>query len=340
MSDHTAEEEGVEPGEGALETSDQTPRDSKPNIGSVVNLASKAVPTVNQDSSLGRDDGLGVVKSLPRNLREGVAQNQLALLHGTETVLLAVAAIPDPVPEQVGDIDGSKDASVPAVLVRVVVGQKDGAVAVGERNTSQVPEDEHETPLLVVHVPGGDDELLTLGAGIGVEEVSHDEEPNLTRDVAILLILTSGSAKTEDEEDVPGHADLKEHLEVKNAKHAGVQLGTHEEIIDGVACHAVLLATPESGEVGSKADKEAAQNGDGQKRAKLINGVVQGPDAGEVQTGKTGECSVKTPVSVTVVGKLLATLMRQRLTVAPNTREKAVESTLNNEIRPVPSPDL
>jgi hypothetical protein len=59
-----------------------------------------------------------------------------------------------------------------------------------------------------------------------------------------------------------------------------------------------------------------------------------------VQTSKAGKSSVKTPVGIAVVGKLLATLVRERLTVAPNTREEAVESTLNNEIRPVPSPDL
>ncbi|KAI6749100.1 hypothetical protein HG531_008047 [Fusarium graminearum] len=340
VSDHTAKENRVEPGKGALETGDQTPRNGKPHIGSVVNLASKTVPTVNKDSSLRRDDGLGVVDGLPGDLREGVAQNQLALLHGAEAVLLAVAAVPHPVPEEVANKHGSQDTAVPAVHIRVMVGQVDGAVAVRKRNTSQVPEDEHEAPLLVVHIPGSDDELFALGAGVGVEEVSHDEEPNLARDVAVLLMLASGGTKTEDEEDVPRHANLEEHLEVENAKHTRVQLGTHKEIIDGVSSHAVLLAAPEGREVGDNANKEAAQNGNGQKRAKLVNGSVQRPDARVMQTGKAGKGGVETPVGIAVVGKLLATLVRKRLTVAPNTREEAVEGTLNNEIRPIPGPDL
>ncbi|KAI6752861.1 hypothetical protein HG530_013613 [Fusarium avenaceum] len=318
----------------------QQKKTGKPRIGSVVNLAGKAIPAVNKDSSLRRGDGLGVVDCLPGDLREGVAQDQLTLLHGTEAVLLAVAAVPDPVPEEVGGKDGSENTTVPAVRIGVVVGQVDGAVAVRERDTSKVPEDEHETPLLVVHVPGGDDELLSLGTGVGVKEVSHDKEPNLTRYVAVLLMLTSGGAETQDEKDIPRHANLEEHLEVENAKHTGVQLSTHEEVVDWVACHAVLLAAPEGREVGDKTDEEATEDGNRQKRAKLIDGCVHRPETRVVQTSKASKSGVETPVSVAVVGQLLTAFMRKRLAVSPDTREQTVESTLNNEIRPVPGPDL
>ena len=37
----------------------------------------------------------------------------------------------------------------------MVIGKVDGAVAVAKWHTGKVPEDEHEAPFLVVHVPGG-----------------------------------------------------------------------------------------------------------------------------------------------------------------------------------------
>lgn len=154
VSNHADEEEGVEPREGALKASDKTPRDGEPDIGRVVDLAGESVPTVDEDGALGGGDGLGVVDGLPGDLGEGLAPDNLALLHGTEAVLLTVAAIPDPVPEEVSREHGGEDAAVPTVDVRVVVGKVDGAVAVRKGNASKVPEDEHETPLLIVHVPG------------------------------------------------------------------------------------------------------------------------------------------------------------------------------------------
>lgn len=237
-----------------LESGDQAPGDGEPYVCSVVNLARQTVPAIDEDSALGSLYGLGIVDRLPGNLGEGVASHHLSALHGTEAILLAVAAIPDPVPEEVGSEHGYKERLVPAVLGGGVVGQVDGAMAVGQGNTSKVPEDEHEPPLLVVDVPGGDDELLTFGTGIGVEVVSHNEEPDFAGNVAVPLPLTSSGAETENEEEVPRHADLAEHLEIQNAKHAGVQLGTHEKVINGIARHAMLFATVQSREVGNEAD--------------------------------------------------------------------------------------
>jgi hypothetical protein len=173
VGNHADEENGIEPGEGApikmvsrclrfqarkevnlLKSSDQTPRHGKPDVSGVVNLSCKTVPAVDENGSLGGNNRLGVVDSLPRNLGEGLAPDNSTSLHGAESVLLAVAAVPDPVPEEVADVDCCKNSSVPAVHLRGVIGQVDGAVAVRERYTGQVPEDEHETPLLVVHIPG------------------------------------------------------------------------------------------------------------------------------------------------------------------------------------------
>lgn len=130
VGDHAAEEDGVEPREGALESGDETPRNGEPNVSGVVDLAGKTVPSIDKDSSLRRDDSLGVVDGLPRNLGEGLAPDHLAALHGSEAVLLAVAAVPNPVPEQVCGVEQDKSKSVPSVLRRVMVCEEDGAVAV------------------------------------------------------------------------------------------------------------------------------------------------------------------------------------------------------------------
>ena len=96
-----------------------------------MNLAGKTIPAIDQNGPLGRLDGLWVLDRLPRHLGESLAPNDLATLHGTEAILLAVAAVPDPVPEEVGGVESNQRGAVPAVLRGVMVGQVDCAMAVG-----------------------------------------------------------------------------------------------------------------------------------------------------------------------------------------------------------------
>lgn len=258
MHNHDAEEDRVEPREGRVEASDQTPAESKVHVASVVNLASVLIPTIAEKSvaSVGLDL-LGVLDSLPGELRESLAVHLEAALLGTEHVLLRVAGIPDPVGEEVASKEPDKNGPGVSVNLGVVVGKEDGAVAVRQRHTSHVPEDEHETPLLVVHVPGNGDHLLTLAAGVGVQEVGHEQEGHFTSDIAVLLVLTSATSKSDKEQDEPRQTDLEEHLEVKPAEQTRVQLSTHEEVVDVVAGHPVLSAAHKSRDVGDDRDNEA-----------------------------------------------------------------------------------
>ena len=86
-------------------------------------------------------------------LRERLAVQSGTTLLRSEHVLLAVGSVPDPVNEQIGDIERHKRPARPAVLGRVVIGQVDYAVAVRQGHASEVPKDEHEAPFLVIHVP-------------------------------------------------------------------------------------------------------------------------------------------------------------------------------------------
>lgn len=95
-----------------------------------MNLASKAIPAIDKDGSLRSLDSLGVLEGLPWHLGESLAGDEVSLLHGAEAVLLAVAAVPYPVPEEVSAVHGNQSEAVPAVGGGIVVSQVKGAVAV------------------------------------------------------------------------------------------------------------------------------------------------------------------------------------------------------------------
>ena len=341
VSNHAAEEDGVEPGEGAAEAGDQTPADSKVGVAGIVHLASEAVPAVHQDAVAGLGlDLLRVLDRLPGQLGEGLAGEHLAALLGAEAVLLRVARVPDPVDEQVAHVETDQREPVPPVLVRVVVGQEDGAVAVGERHAGKVPEDQHETPLLVVHVPRRHDQLLALGARVGVQVVRHHQEADLAGHVAVAIPLARCGAQGEQQKDVPRQAHLEEHLEVKDAEHARVELGAHEEVVDVVAGHAVGGAAGKGRDVGDDGHDEARDDGDREQGAELVDDLVQGEDAREVQNTSDGEGRVEGDVGRAVVLEHLAALVGERLAVGGDAGQEAVEGALEDEESPVPQPRL
>lgn len=238
MNDHTREEHGVEPREWALETSDEAPTDGEEEITCVMNLTRFAVPTVSQNLvSMGCLDCLWIGDASIFEVGEGSTLIDNTTFFLTELVLLRVGRIPDVVDVEVGD---GKEGSKPgwhAVLRRMVVSDVQGAVAVRERYTSHVPEDEHETELLVIHVPGRDDEVLALCAGAGVQVVCEEQEDGFERYVAILLVLLQASTEGKEEEDEPWNADLEEHLEIQNTEKSRVELRAKEEVNDEVVGH-------------------------------------------------------------------------------------------------------
>ena len=111
-------------------------------------------PPINQNpGAIGRSEGLGVLHGLPRELGESIAEHHGSTLLLAETVLLAVGRVPDPVHEQIRHVEEGQEVAVPVVFRWVMVGKIDRAVAVAQRHTSQVPENQHEAPFLIVHVP-------------------------------------------------------------------------------------------------------------------------------------------------------------------------------------------
>lgn len=136
-----------------LKSGYQTPVHSEPDICSIMDLSGQTIPSIHQNGALGSFDGLWVLHRLPRNLGKCISPHNLTFLRCSETILLTVATIPNPIPEDVANVHGSQDPAIPAIRSRVMIGEVYGAVTVRQRNTSEVPENEHEPPLLVVHIP-------------------------------------------------------------------------------------------------------------------------------------------------------------------------------------------
>lgn len=91
----------------------------------------RLTPPINKNlGAIVSGDSLRVLHSLPRQLREGVALDHGAALLLAESVLLAVGSVPNPVNKQVGDVEESKEETIPVVLRGVVISQIDSAVAV------------------------------------------------------------------------------------------------------------------------------------------------------------------------------------------------------------------
>lgn len=341
MGNHGAEEDGVEPRERAVEARDQAPAHGKEGVAGVVYFASKTVPAVDQDG-VARVRGYlaRVLDRLPGHLGKSVALGEGAALGGAEAVLLSVAAVPDPVYKEVGDEEHREEDGVPVVLGRGVVGQVDGAVAVGERHARHVPEDEHESPLLVVHVPRGHDQLLTLGAGVGIKPVGHDEEGHLARYVPVLFVLSHRSADAEEQENVPGQADLEEHLEIEDAEHARVELGAHKEVVDGRTRHAVLRAAEKGGKVRNESDQVAREDRNRQQRAELIDNGGGSVDARDMKDGNGGQSNVERDEAGAIVLELLTAFVQEGLTIGVDTWGEKVQQHLEDEEDPVHGPRL
>ena len=184
MGDHGGEENGIEPWEGTGEAADYAPAEGEVKIAGVVDLTGVAVPAINEERIAGRGlNGRRILDSPPWELGKGVAGAVVTALAASEGVLLTVRRVPYPVDEEIGDIQEDEDGTRQAIDGRRVVGEVDRAVAVGQRDTSEIPENKHEAPLLVIHVPRRDNELLALGARVGVEEVRHHQETDLAGDV-------------------------------------------------------------------------------------------------------------------------------------------------------------
>jgi hypothetical protein len=120
---------------------DRPPSETKPHIRHIIRLPHNLEPPINHDLVPGiRLNELRIFHCLPRNLRERVALDDLVFVAQADGVLLPVRAVPHPIEEDVYESEGGQGGAIPAVGGWVMVGEVQGAVAVGEGHTREVPE--------------------------------------------------------------------------------------------------------------------------------------------------------------------------------------------------------
>ena len=279
-----------------------------------MNFSRILVPSIHEQRIARVDlDVVRIPDLFPWKLWKRLAVLLISTLARTEHVLLAVAGVPYPVGKQVASVEEDQDRLGPSISGWIAVGQVDSAMAVAERHTGHVPENKHESPFLIVHVPGRDDHLLALAARICVQKVCHEQESNFATDKAVQLVVARCGRQSGEEKNEPRESDFEKHLEVQPFKHARVELSTHEKVVDVVAGHAVLCATVQSGGVGDNANKEAGNDSHAHKWAELVNEGVELEEASEMEDAGHSDCKVKASDTIAIVAQLLASFMWQRL---------------------------
>jgi len=336
---HDAEEDRIEPGEWAIKACDQGPRDGEEHITAVVNLASQTIPPIHKNgvSFLGHD-GLCVMNLLPWELWECPALHPSSSLHHAEGVLLPIGGIPDPVDKQVGDEECGQCGFAPRISGWLVICEIQCAVTVRQWDTSEVPESQHEAELLLIHVPGSGDKMLSFGARVGVGIVGHNQEQDFTRDVTVSLILTGSSRTAETEQNEPWDADLVEHLEVQDAEESRVELSTHEEIINRVASNAVLRSTNKRLNIGDETVEIAGKDGNRHERTEFIQERIDGKQASAVQDSHDEDSEVEAGIGRAMVLQLLPAEVSKRLAIAGEAGHEDVTGSFKNDVCPVDTP--
>lgn len=100
----------------------------------------------------------------------------------------------------------------------------------------------------------------------------------------------------------------------------------------------MLGPTVDGREVGDDGYKISRQDRDGQQRAKFVDNGRESVDASDVQRGGDGQRDVERDEAGAVVLELLATLMREGLSIRVNTRRVEVEDDLEDAEDPVRGP--
>lgn len=288
-------------------------------------------PVSQQKRAVGTLDIAWVLEVRVRQVRERLSERGVACHGSSKTVLLSVTSVKEVVGEGQDDKQSQIVWKRPFVLRWVVVGKVQGAVAVSVRHTGDVPKDQHEAEFLVRHVPGWNNQLLALGAGVGVKPVGVHNEQGLRGDVAVVVVLLESSGKGKEVQGEPWDSDLEEHFQVQVLADSRVQWSTHEAVVDVVSGHSVvILGHKEAVEIQANGENKAVTDGSDHDLAKMVNDVVQLVSC-EVQANHQSIRDVKSVNSVTVVRQLLVFQVSQRLALGPNTRQSQVEESLHDK---------
>lgn len=256
------EEDWEEPWEWRGKATHESPSQGLGEIGSVVDFSAVFVPTISeQDRTVGTGDVFRILQHLFRQVRESLSDLGVTSDDLTERVFLSIGGVEEVVSDRQDGKQGHVVRSGPVVLTWVVVVEIQSTMAVSVWDTGNVPEDQHESKLLVRHVPSWNDQLFTFSTGVGVEVVCIEQEPCLSRYLTIGFVLFQAQTKGEEIKSEPRQSDLEEHFQVDDTD-SWVQWSTHKDIVEVVSGHSVVITRDEKGvQVQRKTEDEPQENG-------------------------------------------------------------------------------
>lgn len=127
--------------------------------------------------------------------------------------------------------------------------------------------------------------------------------------VAIDLVLLASTGNSDEEKQDPRDANLQPHLEVHRSE-AGVETGTHEEVIGKIPRHADLLATPNGDEISCKAHSKPDDHRNSHEFTKVIDDLSEAENMSPVQDSDRDQSSVPAGKSIAVIHKRLVSKRR------------------------------
>lgn len=184
-------------------------------------------------------------------------------------------------------------------------------------------------PLLVEDIPRGWDALLSLHTGINVQRVrqQHEEEGRRRADDGqlddahphqiecrgkslrkgrggICIMLLHGRTQTDKEEDLPRDANFAPHLEV-DAKEAGIEWSTHEEVVGMIARHPMRRLGQGGDGIGNDGHNVGPDDRNHHDGSQVFHNVAQIPDAIVVKDEQKHQINIPRGNAVAVVDQLL-----------------------------------
>ena len=102
------------------------------------------------------------------------------------------------------------------------------------------------------------------------ESLKTDHRNTYGSDVTVSLVLFEAAGDGEEEQDMPGDADLSPHLQV-DFSDAGVQASTHKKVVNEVPGHAHRFSRNNGGKVHEECHKPTPEHSDGHKVAEVVD---------------------------------------------------------------------
>lgn len=168
--------------------------------------------------------------------------------------------------------------------------------------------------------------------------MSEQEEADLGSDVSVDFVLLNRSSDGDEEEQEPGETDFKEHLQVDDSEDSGVELGSHEEVVDEVSSHSVLSTTSKSRVVGDEGYNDSGENSDGHVFTKVVDEVGNLEDSGDVESKGGKDGYPEGPERVTEVVETDVVAVGDGVSLGPDSGEYDVQNALVCEEGPVDEP--